>query len=111
MPPKEANFHNRQESYDILETVQNVQQNRGLYKLDEMKQMHPDFAKDNPELFKKCYDQSMTPREIDQLVYMLQTRNRVKSGEITFKKANELISVYFAQQYQPELLSKNGFKK
>ena len=105
-----ATFHDRTETYDIQETVNKIQEQRLLFNIDEVRQMHIDFVKDNPELFKKCFDTVMTVQEQEELIFMLKLRERVKKNEITFQEANSIISVYFAEKYQPELLSKNGFK-
>lgn len=109
---KEAKFdYNRKESYDIQETVKKIQEQRHLYKMDEVKQLHPEFATELPELFKKCYEEEMTDKDIEYLTFQLNLRRRVQNREISFAEANRIVSVYFAEQIQPELLSKDGFKK
>lgn len=104
-------FHDREESYDIEETVNKIQEQRIMFKPDEMKQMYLEFATDNPELFKKCCNEILTTKERGYVVFLLTIRRRVKNKEITFQEANNIVSVYFAEQIQPELLTKDGFNK
>ena len=106
-PFEPAKFHDRTENYDIEKEVQEIQEQRKQFNFDEVKQLHEEFAKDNPELFKKCFETEMNEKDCEELVFMLKLRKRVKDGEITFQEANSIISVYFAQRYQPELLNKD----
>lgn len=105
-----SKFQDRTESYDIEKTVQKIQEQRSLYKPNELKQMHSDFATDNPELFKKCCDEKLKPKDFEYLVFILKLRQQVKRKEITFQEANSIVAIHFAEQIQPELLSKDGFK-
>ena len=115
MPPKQkiapAVFTDRDESYDIETTLNNIQSQRHLYKLDELRQMHHDFATENPELFKKCSTEQLTRKDYDYVVFLLETRRKVKTGEMSFQQANQKVATYFAKAIQPELLSKDGFGK
>lgn len=106
-----AVFHNRKEDYDILTEVKEIQEQRKQFKIDEVEQMHTEFAKDNPELFKKCYNDDMTDDKIEELVYMIELRKKVKNNEISFEQASAQVSAYFAQKYQPELLTKDMKRK
>ena len=107
--PQKAEFQDRLETYDIVTVVNKLQVERKLFTFSELKLKYADFYNDNQELFKKCYDNEMTVSEMDELVFMLGVRERIKRNEITFQEANNIISVYFAEHYQPELLSKTGF--
>ena len=109
--PQTPVFQNRIEKYDIIETIQQIQNQRSLYKPDELRLLHADFAKDNPELFRKCLNTNMTPDDISKMKYLLDLRQQVKDGKIPFDKASGILSVKMAQEYQPELLRKDGFTK
>ena len=113
LPPQKqqapAVFTDRDESYDIEETVKQIQEQRKMYRLEEMQQMHSEFATENPELFKKCANETLTEKDHGYVVFLLKLRRQVKNKEITFAEANKTVAIYFAQEIQPELLSKNGF--
>ena len=106
-----AVFHNRIEKYDIMETIEKIQQQRGLYKPEELKLMYKEFSDDNPELFRKCSTTSMSSDDMLKMKYLLDLRQQVKDGKIPFDKASSILSVKMAQEYQPELLQKDGFSK
>ena len=104
-------FHNREEEYDIIIEVNKIQEKREIYKMEEIKQMHNQFATDNPELFEKCCKEKLSTTDKKYIVFLLETRRKVKNNLITYQEANQIVSVFFAQEIQPELLQKDGFKK
>jgi hypothetical protein len=108
---KQPEFNDRKENYNILEEITSIQSQRTMYKYDEIKLMHQDFAEQNPELFEKCTRENIKPDDIKKMVYMLDLRKQVKEGKISFEKASNIFSMKMAKEFQPELLQKNGFKK
>lgn len=106
-----AVFNDRVENYDIIQTIKDIQSKHNLHTQDELKNMYPEFSTDNPELFTKCCRNQMTKSDIEKMKYMLDLRLRVKEGKLSFHEASQMISVYMAKIYQPELLTKNGFNK
>jgi hypothetical protein len=109
--PAPAVFHNRIENYDIMETIEKIQKQRGLYKQEELKLMYKEFSDDNPELFRKCVTTQMSTDDMLKMKYLLNLRQQVKDGKLPFDKASGMLSVKMAQEYQPELLQKDGFTK
>lgn len=107
-PPK---FEDRKENYNVLEEIKSIQKEKDLYKYDEIKLMHQEFAEHNPELFEKCVREKMTEDDIQNTICLLQLRERVKKGEISFEQASSMVSTIMARKYQPELLQKDGFGK
>lgn len=106
-----AKFEDREENYDVLEEIKAIQNEKNLYKYDEIKLMHQEFAEHNPELFEKCVREDMTNDDIQNTICLLQLRERVKKGEITYENASSMVSTIMARKYQPELLQKDGFGK
>jgi len=108
---KQPEFHDRKEEYNILDEINTIQSQKSLYKYDELKLLHQDFADQNPELFEKCTREDMTKDDIENMIYLLDLRQQVKEGKITFEKASNILSFNMAKKYQPELLQKDGFSK
>jgi hypothetical protein len=101
---KEVVFYDRIEKYDIMKTIRDIQLKRTGMGIDEISNLHPIFKKENPELFTKVVKTSMSDSDISNLVYMTETRERVKRGEISFSDASREVSIHFAKQYQPEMI-------
>jgi len=108
---KMPEFQDRNENYDILKEIEAIQKKRSIYKYDEIQLMHSDFAEQNPELFEKCSRENMTEDEIKHMIFLLDIRQQVKEGKLTYEKASNIVSIHMANKYQPELLQKNGFSK
>lgn len=106
-----AVFQDRIEKYDIMTEITTIQTQRHLYKYEELRLLHSDFAQQNPELFNKSARTLMTDEDMKNLAYLLKLRNDVKTNVISFEKASGILSVKMAEKYQPELLQKDGFSK
>ena len=105
-------FQDREEKYDIIEEIKKIQQEKKIYKYEEIKLMHSDFSEQNPELFERCIREDMTTdNNMKHMKFLLEQRNKVKNKEIQFDKASGYISLCMAKEFQPELLQKDGFSK
>lgn len=102
---------NRVENQDIIKTISVIQEEKKIYKYDELKLMHSDFANENPELFEKCVRTNMTKKDIEEMIFMLDMRKKIASGEMTHQQASSVVSVYFAKRYEPRLLEKGKGEK
>jgi wyosine [tRNA(Phe)-imidazoG37] synthetase (radical SAM superfamily) len=99
-----AEFYDHQESYDIMETIMNIQRNRKTMTMAEISLEHPLFKRDFPPLFAKVYRDKMTRADIKRITYMLDMRNRLKQGDVPFEEASTDISSKMAEQLAPGLL-------
>jgi hypothetical protein len=99
------------EEYDILDKVKEIQDQRLLYKYEELLVMHPDFARRHNFLFEKCVREQWSEKYMNDLIHVLHVRNQIKSNEIDHVNASKDISFHYAQKYEPRLLQKDGFKK
>jgi hypothetical protein len=104
-------FYDRKETYNIIIVINKIQDQRLLYKKEELVVMYKDFSLENPELFEKCCNEKLTEDDKKNMCFLINLRTKVKNNEISFQKASNIVSVYFANKYQPELLQKDGFKK
>lgn len=108
---EKPNIHDRVENFDILNEINKIQSERTLYKYEEIKLIHQEFAEQNPELFEKCVREKISQDDIKNTIYLLDLRQQVKDGKITYEKASSIMSFYMAKKFQPELLQKDGFQK
>jgi hypothetical protein len=101
---KNVKFHDHNESCDILSVVNNIQEERKLFTFTELKLKYSEFFTMSPQLFKKCYDTELSQDEREELAFILDIRERVKSKEISFHDANFIIPVYMGIKHDNNML-------
>jgi len=95
------------EKFDLMEVVQGLllDKRRGMG-VPMLKRKYLELHQTYPDIFKRCVETDMTPKDLELLENMLHVREQMQEGKISQEDADEAIKEKALLHRHPDILEK-----
>jgi hypothetical protein len=94
------------DSFDVYSTVTSLLQDKRKMSVPALNKKYIVLRQKYPELFDMCLKKNINKNELNMLARMLETREKMRDGDITTEKADELVKETAFEVFHPGVVQK-----
>jgi hypothetical protein len=94
----------RRENYNILDTVKEMMEDKHVLSRPQLSRKYLQLKQEHEPLYNMVLNQDLTDKHLALLESMINEREKVRNGQISYEEAQDIIATQNAEIHCPEIL-------